>query len=224
MPRSGKSENKGFLQPSTFLLFSHVFPNSAVGALPHASHLLPVSPLTLSRAPRLLADLTRAVERLYRGRTPTWYQADLPSLPTLREWMDRVKLARASLTVRDMFGLMLCSVPGQYVVGAGRISASEREAAHATSRRRRNAGAGESLVEAILLKYPTWHALWSAYTEAEAQARRRGQDPARAAEALLAGLPVGPGMANGIGSRRTVGLEVSRKVYCHLFKARASPA
>ena len=126
--------------------------------------------------------------------------------------------------MRDVFGLMLCAVPG----------------------------AGETLVESILAAYPTWHTLWAAYKAAQAQARSRGQDPGRAAEAMLAGLPVGGGGGGGgsgsgyngasqsggggcsgvslaaaagvAGSSRSVGGEVSRKVYRLLFAAAPAAA
>ena len=68
-----------------------------------------------------MANLTKAVERAYRGGTSALPQPSSSSpssegstaLPTLSEWSMRVKRLRASLTVRDVFGLMLCAVPGR---------------------------------------------------------------------------------------------------------------
>jgi hypothetical protein len=89
-----------------------------------------------------------------------------------------------------------------------------------------SSGAGETLVEAILEKYPTWHHLWAAYKEAiqRSKAVPGHPDPFKAAEGLLAALPVGgAGLASGPGGGcRTVGGEVSRKVFNSLFRSAPS--
>lgn len=84
-----------------------------------------------------------------------------------------------------------------------------------------HAGAGETLVEAILDVYPTWHALWSAYKTALAQQRAIGHpEPDKKAELLLADIPVGSiGLGGGLSGCRTVGRELSRKVYRCLFSS-----
>jgi hypothetical protein len=81
------------------------------------------------------------------------------------------------------------------------------------------ADAGETIVEAILAVYPTWHALWSAYKACVERQRQIGHpDPGKAAESLLAGIPVGgTGLGGGQAGCRTVGRDVSKKVYRSLF-------
>lgn len=136
----------------------------------------------------LLASLTRAVERLYRGCTAL--DSGAAPLRTLQAWSNDVKQMQTRISVRDVFGLMLCAVPGL----------------------------GDTLVDAILAKYQTWHELWEAYKHVLTGAT--AAEGHRAAEALLAGLPVRQGgLANGSASTRSVGPEASRKVYNTLFRA-----
>ena len=84
----------------------------------------------------LLANLTKAVERAHRGLThSSSSEPGVNPCLTLAEWISRMRRIQGSITIKDMFGLMLCSVPG----------------------------AGEVTVEAILDKYSTWHDLWGEY-------------------------------------------------------------
>ncbi|GAX82301.1 hypothetical protein CEUSTIGMA_g9730.t1 [Chlamydomonas eustigma] len=141
----------------------------------------------------LLANLTKAVERAYRGcMADPEGSGSHSSPPLLSEWSAHIKRLRSSLTVRDIFGLMLCSVPG----------------------------AGETLVEAILQRFPTWHNLWDGYKSVISQAVTKGADPDIAADVMLASIPVASsGISYSTSSTsRTVGAELSRKVYRLLFK------
>ena len=67
-------------------------------------------------------------------------------------------------------------------------------------------GAGETTVESILDKFPTWHELHAAY-------KRAGETGvSKAQEMLLAGIKIE-------NSVRTIGPELSRKIFVTLFRA-----
>ena len=68
-------------------------------------------------------------------------------------------------------------------------------------------GAGETTVGAILDKFPTWHELHAAYTQAGETGGSKAQ------EMLLAGIKIE-------NSVRTIGPELSRKVFVTLFRAK----
>lgn len=128
----------------------------------------------------LLSNLTRAVERVHKGMThASTNQSGVSTCLSLDGWMSRVKKLQASITVRDMFGLILCAVPG----------------------------AGEVTVEAILDRFSTWHELWAAYKRAGEKGGVRAQ------EMMLAGIQIE-------NSTRTVGPELSRKIFVTLFKSK----
>ena len=191
--------------------------------------------------------------------------APASALWTLPEWSTRVKRLRCSLTVRDVFGLMLCSVPGklsdlslrsipdlsQICSGLGFYIYVYIRYFHHEVSSPICSGAGETLVEAILEGFPTWHHLWSEYKRAMSHARERGQDPGRVADDLLSCIPVGVASGGGAGQAasasaadggrersgaacwgalmagrtagmRVVGPEVSRKIYRTLFAAAPS--
>jgi hypothetical protein len=144
----------------------------------------------------LLANLSKAIARAYSAcpTSNTFHPQGASPLKTLDAWCAGVKQLQGMISVRDIFGLMLCAV----------------------------AGAGETVVEAILARYPTWHDLWAEYKLVMESARARGQDASKAAEGILASIPVGmSGLARK--SRRTVGPDLSKKVFCNLFKVPPRP-
>ncbi|KAK9831459.1 hypothetical protein WJX81_007468 [Elliptochloris bilobata] len=114
---------------------------------------------------RLYARITQCLQAKYGPLT-----ADHPAveragaaepLPTWAQFSARVAAAK-KLTVRDVWGLMLTSLPG----------------------------VGSELAEAVLRAYPTPLSLWRAYAAAQSAASAAGQPAGPAAAAVLAGLPV----------------------------------
>ena len=75
-------------------------------------------------------------------------------------------------------------------------------------------GLGETMVQALLLQYPTWHDLTAAFTREKLRAQAQGGDPVRAAQRMLAGVQLGVGSA---ASGRTVGESIAKKIYTCLF-------
>jgi hypothetical protein len=51
-------------------------------------------------------------QKLHRHHAAEPEDAGSPTSPLLTEWSAHVKRLRSSLTIRDVFGLMLCAVPG----------------------------------------------------------------------------------------------------------------
>ncbi|GFR39941.1 hypothetical protein Agub_g18, partial [Astrephomene gubernaculifera] len=117
---------------------------------------------------RQLGMLTRALERQYRGKTAADAAAAAAAagedeepevLPSYVEWSEGLKTGKQNDKVQNMFGLMLCAVPGM----------------------------GQERVNRIIVRYNTPVALWDAYKEAMRRAAAAGQDPVAAAEQLLTG-------------------------------------
>uniref|UniRef100_A0A7S3VMP4 Crossover junction endonuclease MUS81 n=2 Tax=Dunaliella tertiolecta TaxID=3047 RepID=A0A7S3VMP4_DUNTE len=90
----------------------------------------------------LLTRLTHAIARAYSAAAAlaagNGSRQQLEQPPLYPDWSTRVRRMRDSRTIQDVWGQMLCAVPGL----------------------------GQQTVEAITARYPTLPSLWSAYHQA----------------------------------------------------------
>ena len=127
-------------------------------------------------------------------------------LPTLVQLEEQLRLAK-KVTLRDVWGLMLCTVPRK-VLSSARFTFFEQGNVPGRSRGSLSsavvAGISSETCETILQAYPTPISLWRAYEAVIRDATGRGQNTVAAANKLLTCLP-------------RIGPDTSRLVFSSLF-------